>query len=402
MQHSSTANRLLSLPLELKTEGEPGTFEGYGAIFGNKDRDGDIVSRGAFRESLKAGMPALLWQHDQKQPIGRFDEVREDDKGLFVKGRLVMKGRGLEAYELLKMGALNGLSIGFVTKEASRDPATRTRTITEADLMEISLVTFPANELARVSNVKAAISQKDTDVYDEPYNNERAFEHLLRDNGFSRTRAKTIISKGFKGGDLDSISPQEIASLIAEIKKRKLNLEVKLGPLLVPLLVWLVSAAGSGAIGYAVSKFLDELLKKEDIFTNGPPFELSPGQAVDMFLRSRHDQTNISYIADMLKGDINDHYFECFLKVVSWSPRGPIRKTIQLYNTKDGTKVLRVPNIKVGNYEDIKRWAKTAGNAQVEYARAKLGGHFGPFGSLKYIGNASGDKSPVSFIIRDA
>lgn len=122
-----------SMPLELKAGGSEGTFEGYGAIFGNVDRDGDTVARGAFAESLKARLPMLLWQHDTKAPIGRFDEVREDERGLYVRGRLSMSGRGAEAYELLRMGALDGLSIGFVTREATRDSATGTRTILKAD-----------------------------------------------------------------------------------------------------------------------------------------------------------------------------------------------------------------------------------------------------------------------------
>ena len=86
------------------------------------------------------------------------------------------------------MGAMDGLSIGFVTQEASRDAATGTRTIHKADLMEISLVTFPANEMARIDSVKAA-----DDISDE-----RSFERFLRASGFSRSRAKTITAKGFK------------------------------------------------------------------------------------------------------------------------------------------------------------------------------------------------------------
>lgn len=231
----TTQTRRLALPLEIKADGETGTFEGYGAIFGNKDRDGDIVSPGAFRESLKKGLPALLWQHDQKQPVGRFEDVREDDKGLYVKGRLAQEGKGLEAYELLKMGALNGLSIGFVTKEASRDPATRTRTITEADLMEISLVTFPANELARVSSVKTAPLPRlyeDQHVQTSPFggapiHNARDFERMLRREGFSRREAKMITGHGFRGADMPALESTEIAELVREIKERHLKLEGK-------------------------------------------------------------------------------------------------------------------------------------------------------------------------------
>ena len=155
-QSSETISRTHEVPLEIKAGAEPGTFEGYGSIYDSVDRDGDIVTRGTFTNSLKMRTPALLWQHNPKEPIGRFDEVREDTKGLYVKGRLTREGRGKEAYELLKMGALNGLSVGFVTKESLRDDTSGVRTITKADLMEISLVTFPANELARVHAVKSA------------------------------------------------------------------------------------------------------------------------------------------------------------------------------------------------------------------------------------------------------
>ncbi len=243
LQAPSRSNDTLCLPLEIKASdttgsvgstenGEDwGTFEGYGSVFGNQDRDGDIVARGAFADSLKSGLPALLWQHDQKAPIGRFDVVREDKRGLYVKGRLSMSGRGREAYDLLKMGALNGLSIGFVTREATRDKLTGARTILKADLMEVSMVTFPANELARVQSVKAqSDSQKaQNDMLKESpmINDTRTFERLLRDNGFSRTRAKAITAKGFRAGDLQPDESAEIAEMITELKARRLSLEEK-------------------------------------------------------------------------------------------------------------------------------------------------------------------------------
>jgi len=204
------------LSLEAKGDDKLGTFEGYGSIFGNQDRDGDVVSAGAFVSSLSQQKPALLWQHDQKQPIGTFDEVREDKRGLYVKGRLAMSGRGKEAYDLLKMGALNGLSIGFVTKEASRDHQTGVRTIHEADLMEVSLVTFPANELARVSAVKSA-----TEITDE-----RKFERFLREAGYSRTQAKAITAKGFKGlnGGLCEADEVQAIELALQLKARAAKL----------------------------------------------------------------------------------------------------------------------------------------------------------------------------------
>lgn len=213
---------VIDLPLEVKAGGLPGEFEGYGAVFGNTDRDGDVVERGAFIESLKARLPALLWQHNPKEPIGRFDVVREDERGLFVKGRLAQSGRGAEAYELLKMGALNGLSIGFVTKEAMRNSAAGTRTIKRADLMEVSLVTFPANELARVQTVKQSDARLTANHIETP----QSFEAMLYDNGFSRKRAKAITARGFKVPP-PAASVNDVAALVEVVKSKQLALEQK-------------------------------------------------------------------------------------------------------------------------------------------------------------------------------
>ncbi len=137
-----------------------GTFEGYGSVFGNKDLGNDVIESGAFAKSLKRRKPQnvkLLYQHKSDMPIGVFDEIREDDHGLVVKGRLALKTQaGAEAYELLKMGALDGLSIGFRVnpKEVSYDKRGNKRIIKEVDLMEVSLVTFPMNPQATVRSVK--------------------------------------------------------------------------------------------------------------------------------------------------------------------------------------------------------------------------------------------------------
>ena len=96
---------------------EYGRFEGYGSVFGNKDLGNDVIEKGAFSKSLRkrtAKGVKLLYQHKSDMPIGVFDEIKEDEHGLVVKGRLALKTQaGAEAYELLKMGALDGLSIGF-------------------------------------------------------------------------------------------------------------------------------------------------------------------------------------------------------------------------------------------------------------------------------------------------
>ena len=145
---------------DVKAINEDGTFEGYGSVFGNVDSYKEIVAKGAFNDSLaslkaQGRMPALLWHHRSSEPIGIYTEMREDETGLFVRGKLALKtARGAEAYELMKMKALDGLSIGFMTREDSYDKVTGIRTLNKVDLWECSVVTFPANGAARVSGVK--------------------------------------------------------------------------------------------------------------------------------------------------------------------------------------------------------------------------------------------------------
>ena len=139
---------------------EYGKFEGYASVFGNTDLGNDVVNMGAFRKSLrKRGVKGvkLLYQHKSDMPIGVFDSIKEDEEGLYVKGRLALNTQaGKEAYELLKMGALDAMSIGFRAnpKEVSYDKRSNKRIIGEVDLMEISLVTFPMNPKAKIRSVK--------------------------------------------------------------------------------------------------------------------------------------------------------------------------------------------------------------------------------------------------------
>lgn len=132
------------------------SLEGYASIFGKADAGGDIVEAGAYRASLarlgKAGIRIkMLWQHDPSQPIGVWEEVREDATGLYVKGRLLADvGRGREAVALLEAGAIDGLSIGYRTIRADRDTKGQ-RHLREIDLWEVSLVTFPMLSEARVT-----------------------------------------------------------------------------------------------------------------------------------------------------------------------------------------------------------------------------------------------------------
>lgn len=207
----------LDCDFELKAISDSGAFEGYGSVFGIKDSHDEIVAPGAFTESLAAQksvgkMPSLLWQHRSDEPIGVYTAMSEDNFGLKVSGQLALKTvRGAEAYELLKMKAISGLSIGYVTRDHSDDRATGIRTLKKVDLWEVSLVTFPANDTARVHGVKTV----------ETIENLRDAEIYLRDSGMSRTQAVAFISriKGFGQSDSDE---SELKVLINALKKRQI------------------------------------------------------------------------------------------------------------------------------------------------------------------------------------
>lgn len=183
--------------LEVRAVDDSGEIEGYGSVFGVEDNYGDVIAPGAFAASLKthkaAGtMPAMLWQHRGDQPCGVWTEMSEDAKGLKVKGRLVLASeRGREAHALLKAGALTGMSIGFRSREWSYDNDTEIRTLTEIELWEVSLVTFPANPKARVTDVKS------TEAAIAAFTKLSDFEAHLReaDGPMSKAAARAFVSR---------------------------------------------------------------------------------------------------------------------------------------------------------------------------------------------------------------
>jgi HK97 family phage prohead protease len=130
-------------------------ISGYASLFGAADQGGDVVERGAYGNSLEAVKKAgrsikMLWQHDPAQPIGVWDEVREDSKGLWVKGRILTDvAKGREAAALIEAGAIDGLSIGYRTLKATKNTKGQ-RLLSELELWEVSLVTFPMLPSARV------------------------------------------------------------------------------------------------------------------------------------------------------------------------------------------------------------------------------------------------------------
>ena len=212
MQYKSAQFEIKQAP------GEDGVFEGYASVFNVVDDGLDVVRRGAFTNSLASGNKVrLLWQHDQSQPIGVWDELAEDERGLFVKGRLIAGVKKAdEAMALLKAGALDSMSIGYRVIRASDEAGGRVRGLDEVELVEISLVTFPMLREALVTDVKAITTI-------------REFERTMRDAGFSQTEAKAIAANGYKGlasrRDVDELEPeakgQDVAPFLDQIRRLK-------------------------------------------------------------------------------------------------------------------------------------------------------------------------------------
>lgn len=183
--------------LDLKSVADDGRFEGYASVFGAEDLGRDVVAAGAFRETLQrrgAAGVRLLFQHDPGQPIGVWEELREDGRGLYAKGRLMPDVvRAREVLSLMRAGAIDGLSIGFKAERGRRDQRSGVRRLEKVDLWEISVVTFPMLPEARIRNVKAR-------PFSAAAPTEREFERwLTRDAGLTRGEARAVLRSGFKG-----------------------------------------------------------------------------------------------------------------------------------------------------------------------------------------------------------
>lgn len=180
--------------LDLKKITGEGEFEGYASKFGDVDNGNDVVVRGAFTKSLNlkgAKTVKMLWQHDPSQPIGVWNEIKEDDIGLYVKGRLLTSvQRAKEAYDLMKEGVLDGLSIGYKTIKANRDNKSGIRQLMEVSLLEISLVTFPMLSSATVTSVKGKWTKRDV-------------ERVLRDADMPNAMAVKLIAGGWDAANTD-------------------------------------------------------------------------------------------------------------------------------------------------------------------------------------------------------
>lgn len=183
----------LTIPLEIKSLADR-EFDGHGSIFKNVDLGGDIVLPGAFKRSLKdhrdaGSLPQMFWMHDPSRVPGKWLDMHEDKHGLVVKGVLADTDLGNEIHTLLKMDAVRGLSIGYVTRDQDFDKDGN-RLIKEADLWEVSVVSLPMNPLAQVAHVKSRLS-----AIGEYVPTVREFERSLRDVGCSQKVAKILIAK---------------------------------------------------------------------------------------------------------------------------------------------------------------------------------------------------------------
>lgn len=202
-----------------------GMFSGYASLFGEPDLGRDLVARGAFQNALRnrpLSHIKMLYQHDPAQPIGVWKTVREDEKGLFVEGQITLESpKGDEVLNLMRSGAVDGLSIGFKTVRSKRDRSSGLRTILEADLWEISVVTFPMLPSARVAQVKS--------IENRSLPTTREFERwLTQDAGLSRGQARTVIGKGYSAliGKQDA-AQIDTATLAAKFRLAAIELSMR-------------------------------------------------------------------------------------------------------------------------------------------------------------------------------
>lgn len=245
--HELFYKNIEATPFELKdgTGADAGFYilKGYASTFNNVDRVGDIMAAGAFTKSIAAGgrIPKLLAQHDTDDVIGVVDTVREDDKGLYFEARLP-KDNSLvkDIVPLVKLGAIDSCSIGFNTIISEWNEDTGIRTLKEVDLWEISIVTFPANEKAKISSVKKffekaaneTVVEADEKMIDagkaEAITTKREFELALESTGMFTKKARVILASKFneiqvepevKSGQRDSVNETALREAVESLKK---------------------------------------------------------------------------------------------------------------------------------------------------------------------------------------
>ena len=200
MNRKNASMQIRSFAYDVKEVSDAGIFTGYGSVFGNVDAYGEIVAPGAFTESLAdtrakgRGLP-VLWQHRGAEPIGNWDmdSLTEDTHGLRGTGHLWLEAAPYAriAHQGLKTRAISGLSIGYYVRKSTFDEKTRIRTLQQLDLVEISIVTTPANDEARIETIKAKLARGTLPSL-------REFEEILREQGFSKSQAAAIANGGMR------------------------------------------------------------------------------------------------------------------------------------------------------------------------------------------------------------
>lgn len=205
-------------------------FEGHGSIFGNKDWGGDVVLPGAFKRTLaehksEGTLPSMFWMHDAGRVPGKWTEMREDGKGLYVRGVLAETDLGNEIHTLLKMDAVSGMSIGYLTREADYEQD-GTRLIKDVDLLEVSVVSLPMNPKAQITMVKSRLSARGEYVPSdqEVVELKREMEYFLITKGWSKRAATAGVSSLFTG--LTGAIPEDPAEITSATPE---SLEVEAG-----------------------------------------------------------------------------------------------------------------------------------------------------------------------------
>jgi HK97 family phage prohead protease len=213
---------------DVKAISEAGTFSGYGSVFDVVDAYRDVVQPGAFSDSLaewkaKGKLPKMLWQHRSAEPIGVWTKMEEDRHGLYVEGRILLDAGDTErrAYEHLRAGSVDGLSIGYDIPEGGGtwDTASGTYQLKRINLWEVSIVTFPANEDAQIDAVKAARAQ--AALAEGP----RGFERLLREAlpCLSRKQVKGLMAHGYRGvasNNAAEVDEDRVVEMLSELTRK--------------------------------------------------------------------------------------------------------------------------------------------------------------------------------------
>jgi HK97 family phage prohead protease len=191
-----SAFKIRDFDLSIKSVAEDGTFSGYASVFGVVDTSQEDVAPNSFTETLAAAEAKgrkfpILFQHDNRSPIGVWDSLKEDGRGLFGNGSLWLDDAPMArvVYRGMKAAAFTGLSIGYFVRESSFDERTGVRTLKKLDLIEASVVVSPANDEARIDAVKMKLAHGSLPTLPE-------FERLLRESGFSKSQSAVIANRG--------------------------------------------------------------------------------------------------------------------------------------------------------------------------------------------------------------